>query len=488
MVGNNEMNGGAMETQNGGNDAANGKGKDNSLSGYTCASPTGTVGTHVRPSGAQSLPVEVFHAYRPTEFDGRVSWRTWKFKLELEFGARAVQLTDDAKKSTLLRALSVSVLTEVLNYLGDDIHGASYAEVIKFLDDRFETSKTLISRRNEYMLMNETDSETPAEFYRRLRMAETDCEFRKVTDVADFIRVMTFVRGVKDKNLRYLLLKEPKLTGQRCLEIATHFTSTLETLQNLEGRTGEMKMIHTVRKQRCFNSGKGRGKNSRGFAQVDDQVLCYFCDQPGHLQRECQEYWFAKRQRKEVHGISGSQSIDSVEDYGELQVHAVTNLQDNPRMVPVRKDGSSMDIGRATDVGIDDLGRNDWCSREELTLKKMDKKKSKSMGSFLKQNLVQNLNDDIGPFYDKDVRHGVEKAHVHVQNQRKLRIKDGGILNDKVADADSNPAGKATLKHLSEVKSQMNTSEVKSSIRKKKSLEVKRKVRKKDDTNDLWLL
>ncbi|KAI5181995.1 hypothetical protein NEOKW01_2138, partial [Nematocida sp. AWRm80] len=206
---------------------------------YTIHGPTETVHT-----GTSVLDMcRGGNSERLSEFNGNPEhWRTWRFKFEMTVKVRAVKDAD--KPVLLLSLLSNDLLTETMGQLGSDWEAITYKDLMDYLDKRFNQSKLVMARRHEFLNQCELDS-GPLQFLRQLRANHVLCDFDAIKKVADFMIVMTYVKGVKDPRLRYSLL-----TAAKAEEITTAYISTTEATNKMNGFAPSLPMnalgIHEV--------------------------------------------------------------------------------------------------------------------------------------------------------------------------------------------------------------------------------------------------
>ncbi|KAI5181994.1 hypothetical protein NEOKW01_2137, partial [Nematocida sp. AWRm80] len=293
---------------------------------------------------------------------------------------------------------------------------------------------------------------------RQLRANHVLCDFDAIKKVADFMIVMTYVKGVKDPRLRYSLLKEADLTAAKAEEITTAYISTTEATNKMNGFAPSLPMnalgIHEV------------GGNQRHHKSVAPGTVqgskCYVCGGIGHKRVHCPSTQTHKPNKKSNHRSAAPKNVEKrwpskrahkVETGGAsdiyyglpihqiriprqastaaLKVHeARPELGNPPRMIEVRINDQLVRLEIDSGAEISILGERDWRQLGQPKLSPMGSVTSygtevpmmgctvarvalaglavtiplavaRGMGriSLFGRDLIQKLNVDMGPYY-----------------------------------------------------------------------------------------
>lgn len=244
------------------------------------------------------------NAQLPSLFDGSGSWKIWKTKLFLYFEIKNLTSSEKQKRSILLSLLSEKILDDVFGEFGDAVvQSTSYADILAYLDRLYDQSKNLASNRHDFHRLSEAE-EGPLKFLRDLKNKSLTCDFRSIKDFVDYSITMVYTSGVKDANLRFLLLKEPNLTASKAEEITRQYLSTTEAVCNLGNMGKRVKIggeVHSVsenethypkrqEREEPFDIHHISGNNpSRRYKNNAIRALkvCFKCRRPGHMAENC---------------------------------------------------------------------------------------------------------------------------------------------------------------------------------------------------------
>lgn len=406
-------------------------------------------------SVAQIKLPDNINANPPAIFDASGSWKLWKAKWQLYLELRGI--TDEKpQRSLLLSLISEKILDDVFGEFGDSqIFQTPLKSIIDYLDKIYDTSKNITSNRHDFHQMTEKD-EGPLKFLRDLKNKALACEFRQITDVADYSITMVFVTGIKDPNLRYLLLKEPKLDAVKVEEITRQYISTTEAMGNIGKNKGTKTTggeIHqNFVKKNLPSHHKGSHKTPVKNDFNNHYKKCTFCKRPGHTYKEC---WHAKNKQEtnkfgantrksfnnksskphrkphRAHEVTGYDPEDD-----SYQIHQIrAGYRQGPRMVTVLINKKPIEMELDTGAEISIIGEKDYerlgrpkiiAQAEKIhsygtvvpmigkinTVCELDKSnaeitlsvaKGNNRISLLGRDLIDKLNMDMGPYYKRMV-------------------------------------------------------------------------------------
>uniref|UniRef100_A0A7E4W8M7 CCHC-type domain-containing protein n=1 Tax=Panagrellus redivivus TaxID=6233 RepID=A0A7E4W8M7_PANRE len=329
------------------------------------------------------------------EYNGSTLWRPWRCKFEMLIELRAI--SNDKRHTALLSLLSPDLLNETLGQLGKDWSTLKYEDLIAYLDKRFDQGKLTMAKRHEYLAQSEQDL-GPMQFLRHLRTQSAHCDFDKVTDITDFMVVMTFVKGVKDPNLRYLLPKENELTAKKAEEITGHYVSLRaahSSMGPIGSSFGGTSNVHFVKRNGGHHrNGRAPENRSKKASRTGHVKTCFGCGGKGHIKDECPTLKHQQekskqggkpakkvsqngrqRSKKHAHHIA-SDDPSPIDGFGfplhqirtarkipdrKLKVHQLrTVARQPPSMIEIRINGQLVRLELDSGAEISILGERDW--------------------------------------------------------------------------------------------------------------------------------
>ena len=214
------------------------------------------------------------------------------------FGATGIK--DDMRKKSLLLHLAGPEVQDVFETWNDTGGADAFDNAIEKLTAYFAQKRNVPFLRHQFHQASQESSETVDSFVSRLRTLAKHCQYGELTD--DMIRDQV-VDHCSSARLRRCLLREQDLTLDMTLNLARVMEASESQALQMESttaRTSEFvnrisfKTASTTYGQRqklagVHNSQRNQGQqeaNQGQQARVNERV-CYHCDKPGHITRDC---------------------------------------------------------------------------------------------------------------------------------------------------------------------------------------------------------
>lgn len=253
----------------------------------------------------------------------------WKFFKESYINYEIATELDkkDAKVrvATLLSVMGQECFMTYQNLPMTEEDRADPMIILDRLTEYFEPKRNTVYERYVFNTCTQDPSELIDIYVNRLRKLATTCEFGDKRD--EFIRDRIVI-GTNDTSLRGRLLREDKLTLNKCIDMCRASEQAREHSKAIEGDKGA-EAVHAVRKTSqdkgdvyisdCKFCGTGHIRNKCPAYRK----RCTKCNKMNHFSKVCRSESF----RKGVHQVSS----ESVSDADE--VYAVRSTKRNSYMV-----------------------------------------------------------------------------------------------------------------------------------------------------------
>ena len=93
----------------------------------------------------------------------------------------------------------------------------SIKELIPLFNEYFLPKRNTYHNHGEFFWTKQTESETPEDFWRRMKEIEKECNFKSIT--AEELLISKFLTAITNKKLRDKLLKEKKPEMKKTIEM-----------------------------------------------------------------------------------------------------------------------------------------------------------------------------------------------------------------------------------------------------------------------------
>ena len=126
-------------------------------------------------------------------------------------------------------------------------------DLIRLFNEYFLPKRNTFHNRGEFFWTRQTESETPADVWRRLIEIEKECAFETIT--AEDLIISKFMTAITDTKLRDKLMKEKKLELKKTIEMIKPNTFEKEPKKY---HTGSTDTTRRKKNQRRANTKNGK--------------------------------------------------------------------------------------------------------------------------------------------------------------------------------------------------------------------------------------
>ena len=213
--------------------------------------------------------------------------------------------------------------------------------LIRLSNENILTKRKTYHNRGEIFWTRQTESETPEDFWRRLKEIEKECAFERIT--ADELLNSIFMTAIPETKLRDKLMKEKKLELKKTIEMIKQNTYERKNWENfipealLPHREKEIKEEPIQRMERSDTRLKNKFINEQPciFRNAPNWnpthkcpalgKLCNNCGKKGHFARVSRQ---REKYKRKVRNITQgkSEAIGGESDESETSIHRIERI------------------------------------------------------------------------------------------------------------------------------------------------------------------
>ncbi|KAL6490120.1 hypothetical protein MHYP_G00004650 [Metynnis hypsauchen] len=235
------------------------------------------------------------------------SWKAWKeeFTLYLEL---AMPEAEETTRVKLFYYLIGEKGRELCNTLrGEDTEArTTVKKMIEMLDEHCSPKVNETVETYRFFVRNQGQDESIEKYVTDLKSLASTCNFGQIKESLIRDRI---VCGTNNAVLRERLLREDKLTLDKCVQLCRATELSRENRQTLEGRAVEE--VHVIRKYAskdrdneisCKFCGKRHERNKKKCPAFGKK--CMKCGRDNHFAAMCKTRAETRKQRKPVHAVT----------------------------------------------------------------------------------------------------------------------------------------------------------------------------------------
>ncbi|KAL7857277.1 hypothetical protein SRHO_G00161760 [Serrasalmus rhombeus] len=244
------------------------------------------------------------------------SWKAWKeeFTLYLELAMPGAEETTRVKLFYYLIGEKGRELCNTLS--GDDAEARkTVSKMIELFDGHCNPKVNETVERYRFFVRNQGQDESVDKYVTDLKALASTCNFGQIKESLIRDRI---VCGTNDAALKERLLREDKLTLDKCVQLCRATELSRENRRTLEGRTvEEVHMVKTYASKdkedniSCKFCGKRHERNKKKCPAFGKK--CKKCGRDNHFAAMCKTRTETSKQRKPVHAVTELDS-DTYED------------------------------------------------------------------------------------------------------------------------------------------------------------------------------
>lgn len=255
------------------------------------------------------------------------SWKSWKEEFTLYMDL-SLPDAEEAVKIKLFHYLIGEAGRELCETLMSDVTSArkKLSDMIAKFDEHCNPKVNETVERYRFFMRNQGNDESIDTYVTDLRVLASTCNFG---DIKDSLIRDRIVCGNNNPGLRERLLREEKLTLDRCLQLCRATELSRENTKTLQGNTVEE--VHMVKQTAgpdkntktvsCMFCGKTHERNKNKCPALGKR--CSKCGKENHFAVKCKSKLDKWRGGKQVHHVTEQNS----EDYEDIMSVTATEIQ-----------------------------------------------------------------------------------------------------------------------------------------------------------------